>query len=410
PTFTLSPPPTDTNTPTPEVSATPTPQPIIPTATPIPPGTLPFVADMEGDNPIKDWEYLPEQWQVRTDGGNTALYGTTGFDSSLTVLGRQVPEWVQPGQDDLLISFRVNLLEGNSLGRFIFKFQPNSGYYVLEVLSGRAILKRGPAGVAPSRPNELPLATFNNAPIQNNRWYEFSIWAEGSRVFVYLNKQLVMSATDRELPLLPGSILLQTASSQANPVGWDDLIVQRPELASEHFEGSSFPNTWERSSQQNVSLQSDGTNQFIQLDNAAEVRPVTPPMSNFILYARLNNTSLGFEMFVRESNQGSLEFDWDAGNVVITQYSGTGEVVWNETLGNFYGRARFEEFVITIVGERLTIFDSGEILFEEDLPGLSPSGFSVLKPKKAMACGLMTSWWHKPSLAARQTPPGPLKF
>jgi serine/threonine-protein kinase len=384
-TYTETPTATNTNTPSPTPTATPTNTipPVtntpIPTATPIPAGVMPFVADFEGDSPLEGWEYDPAQWVIRTDGGNTALYGTTGFNSSLTILGREVPEWVKTGEDDLLMTFRVNLLEGNSGGRYLFKFEPNTGYYVLEMLSGLILFKRGQPGEIPVRGSERELARVGQANLTTNRWYKFTIWIEGSRTFIYQGEQLIMSVNDPGLPLSPGGILLQTFSSSANPVGWDDFIIQRPETASDHFEGASFPTTWTRSSQQNVSLGVEASNgdQYLGAENEAEIVPVTPPLADFILYARLNNTAGGFKMFVRQSpsNQAKLELNWYAGNVDLIQYNTEGEVVFTETLRNYYGRARYKEFVMTAVGERITIYSGGDIIFEKDLPGIPPSGF-----------------------------------
>ena len=152
---------------------------------------MPFLADMESGNPLSDWLYDPGQWQIRTDGGNTALYGTTGFNSSMTILGRDVPEWVAPGEDDLLISYRVNLLEGNSGSRLIFKFEPSNGYYVLEILSGRILFKRGQPGVVPERGSERELARVGQAQVITGRWYEFTIWTEGGRTYIYQGAQLI---------------------------------------------------------------------------------------------------------------------------------------------------------------------------------------------------------------------------
>lgn len=389
PTFTVTPSPTSTETPTLQPTDTPTLIPTeinlptdtpIPTATPIPPGTLPFIVDFEADDALALWQYDPNQWQQRTDGGNRAIYGETGLNAAMTVMGNAVPQWVQPGSDDLLISFRIKLVQQNSGGRFIFKFDPNFGYYVLEIFPGSLVMKRGQPGAVPNRGTEREVARVRGtAEILAGRWYEFTIWAEGSRTFVYQEKKLVINEDDREIPLPPGGILLQTFSEGSNEVGWDDLVVQLPESASEHFETSTFPVTWERSSQQAVDLVVDNQTQVLQMEGAAEVSPIIPPMQNFVLYTRLNNTAVSFEMFVRESPQGSLGLDWDAGNVVLTQYNANQEPVWTETLRNFYARARYEEFVMTVIGEEVTIYDEGDIILEVELPGLSPSGLIRFK-------------------------------
>lgn len=375
-TFTETPLPTETFTATPtEEVASPTLEPS-PTATAIPAGALPFVADMEGENPLANWEYLPDQWQVRTDGGNTGLFGMTGFDSSMTMLGRDVPEWVKPGSENLLLNFRVNLLDANSGGRFIFKFTPQNGYYALEMLSGMVSLRRGEPNTAPVRGNERELQRVSGANITNNRWYEFMIWTSGSRTYVYQNKQLIIAVEDRGLPLAPGGILLQTFSSQAYPVGWDDFIIQRPEDASDHFEGSSFPTTWRRSNEQNIGLGSNGTTQYIEMTGDSQVSPITPPLENFILLAELNNMSQGFEMYVREAQgQGALLLDWAAGHVEVKQLDAAGNPLFTQTLRNYYGFGRPKAFIMTAVGSRITIYSGTDIVLEQDLAGLPSAGY-----------------------------------
>jgi serine/threonine-protein kinase len=378
PSFTASPTNLPSATPTNLPSATPT---LAPTEVAIEealPGALPYIADFEDANPLENWLYLPDQWSVITDGGNTALYGQTGYDNSLTLLGQVVPEWLSPEQDDLLLAFRVNLLEGNSGGRFIFKFDPDNGYYVLELLSGRILLKRGPAGVLPDRPNERVIADLPGANITTGRWYEFAIWTEGQRTFVYQDNVLIMQAEDRQTPLPPGQILLQTFSSQANPVGWDDLTVKRPDPSSDHFQGANFPTTWARSNQQNVYLSDVGDgNQYIEMVGEAETSPITEALGDFILYAHLNNTAVSFKMHVRESptNQARLELDWDAGNVTLTQYNTEGQVIFSQQLRNYYARGRFKAFVISIIGEQVVIYNGTDIVFDQGLTGLPPTGF-----------------------------------
>lgn len=382
---------TPTFTPTNLPSATPTDLPsatpieILVTPTPEPtevavaqPGAMPYIADFEMANPLENWLYRPEQWNVVTDGGNTALYGQTGYDNSLTILGNVVPEWLTPAQEDLLLEFRVNLLENNSGGRFIFKFDPSNGYYALELLSGRILLKRGPAGAKPDRPNERVIADLPGANFTTGRWYQFAIWTEGQRTFVYQDNVLIMQAEDRQTPLAPGQILLQTFSSQANPVGWDDLSVKRPDPSSDHFQGANFPTTWARSDQQNVYLSDLGDgNQYIEMTNAAEVNPITEALDDFILYAGLNNTAVSFRMHLRESptNQARLELDWDAGNVAIQQYNTEGEVIFTDQLRNYYARGRFKAFVVSIVRDQVVIYDGTDIVFDESLPGLPPAGY-----------------------------------
>ncbi|MBN2302990.1 MAG: serine/threonine protein kinase [Anaerolineae bacterium] len=378
PTATDTPTATPTDTPTPTLTFTPTatlPPTLtpLPTATPLPKGRLPYIEDMESDTPLDGWDYDPTRWQLIPESGNVLLRGQTGLDSSLEILGREAPEWKEQSIDDLLIEMRINLMTNQSIGRIIFRYS-DQGYYAFEILSGYAMLRRGQPGVL-DRNTEQLLGDWRGAPIQAGKWYKISIWSEGSRVYVYVDNVLVLRTNDTGL-LLPagGAILLQTLSAVNDPVAFDDIIIQQPELASEHFQGSSFPNTWEPSSRTSVQIVQEGNNQFVHMDNNAELVPQTPPLDDALVACRLLSEVGGLTVLLRESSQGRYELRLEAGNLTVKHLNGQGDQlgVWN--VPNFYGRSDWFDFIVLMVGDRLTIYRYGEVVFEQDIEGAPPAG------------------------------------
>jgi len=371
PTYTPGPTDTLTSTPTSTVTASPSP---IPSPTPVPVGRLPFIQDMEGKEALAGWDYDPMRWQLVPEGGNVALVGQSGLDSALEILGRESPEWKEPSEEDLLIRMRVNMLSGDSIGRIIFRYT-EQGYYVLEILPGYMMLKRGVPGPI-NRSTEQLLRDWPQAPIQSGRWYEVSIWLEGNRVFVYINNLLQLTANDTGFALPPGgAILLQTLSAVSGQVGFDDVIIQRPELASDHFEGSSFPTTWNASSFTNVQfgVESNG-NQYVRLKDKAAIAPITPPLGDVLVACRLYSEVGGFSVLLRESQQGAYFLDMDAGNMEIRLVNGQGDILQSWSRLNYYGRGDWFDFIVLMVGNRLTIYRLGEIVFEEMIEGAPPVG------------------------------------
>jgi hypothetical protein len=131
------------------------------------------------------------------------------------------------------------------------------------------------------RANELILEQAS-APVQLGQWNEVTIWVEGARIYVYLNKDLLMEAEDLNTPQLgAGQILLQ-GNNAFRPVRVDDIIIQRAEPASDHFESANIPNTWGRSSSTLVTVERESNgNQYVLLDKNAELAPVSPPLARY---------------------------------------------------------------------------------------------------------------------------------
>jgi hypothetical protein len=363
-----------TNTPaatTPTSIPTPT---TIPSPTPAPAGQMPYIQDMESGNALESWDYDPSRWQLVPESGNVILVGQSGLDSSMEILGRENPEWKDPTQDDLLLSLRVNLSDNNSIGRIIFRYS-DQGYYVVEMLPGMAILKRGQPGPV-NRNTEIPVRDWRQATIQSGQWYQVSIWSDGSRILVYIDQVLRLNGNDTGL-LLPtnGAILLQTISAVSGRVGFDDITIQHPEAASEHFQGSSFPNTWEATNFTNAQLASEADgNLSIRMTNDVELSPVVPPLGDAIIACRLYSEVGGFTVRLRDSSQGAYVLIMDAGNMTVQHVNGQGDILQTWTRTNYYGRNNWFDFVVLTVGNRLSIYRQGEIAFEEEIQDAPPSG------------------------------------
>jgi len=379
PTHTFTPTPTETATQTP--TATPTEPPTetftpIPSPTPIPAGRLPYVANFEsdtGENPLEGWEYNPDVWQVVTEGGQNVLLGQANLQDPLIILGRETPEWLQ--QPDFVVSFSFNL-EANEGARLVMRYQEGVGYNVLEVVPGRILLKRN----NPAAPNvydrfsELQIDS-TGANIVTGQWYDLTIWVEGNRFFLYQDGDLIMQAEDTNLPQLNAGQIFIQAGNAFRPVRLDNIIIQRAESASDHFESPQLPPTWDRSSTVNATIQSEqGGNQYLNLTEEVSASPIMPPSRDFELRTRINVFQGGYQLFLRESEGGSLRFNFEAGHLIVTYLDGAGEPVNEFELRNFYTRGIWQDLAIRIDGSRLEISKDGDTQFAETLDALPGSG------------------------------------
>jgi serine/threonine protein kinase len=370
PTFTATDTPTATSTPTitpsPTTLATPTP---LPTATPIPAGRLPYIVDFEAADAVIAWDRDPNVWQVVAESGENLLIGQGGLDKPLVILGRspQPPEWLDASAADLVISYRINLAR-SGVSRLIFRYT-NAGYYALEISEGALFLRRNsPTGVDITRRNEERTIERNaSLPIRSNEWYRVTVWFEGRRIFVYLNNQLVLQEEDLIAPDLgAGQILLQNVTSA--PVRFDDFIVQRPEPASNHFESGALPDTWSTSSTTAVSIvRENENNQYVRIEGDVTFSPQVNPIRDFTFACRLWSEQGGYTLRLRKNAGGVMQFDFAGGNLTLSYLDGAGSPVMSEEIRNFYGRGNWQDLNITFVGDLLSIYRNGEVMFEQTI-------------------------------------------
>ena len=92
--------------------------------------------------------------------------------------------------------------------RFTFNLDPNAGglryvfrdskdgYYALEFFPGLIVFKRNAieADIF-NRDTERYLHT-ENASLRGNRWYTATVWAQGTRLYIYLDDELLFVVED----------------------------------------------------------------------------------------------------------------------------------------------------------------------------------------------------------------------
>jgi serine/threonine-protein kinase len=368
PTITPSPTPTVTPSATATETALPTMTPLpqaTPTPVPVRAGRLPFVADFQSADALAGWDYDPSVWQLVDEAGESILIGQAALNHPMIILGQESPEWTDESPAGMVISFRFNLDAQAAGARLVFRYS-DTGYYALEVFPGLMVLRRNNID-SPNvlfRENELIIRNLQ-VPINSNQWHSVTIWSEGTRNFVYLDRQLYINAEDLVPPQIgAGAILLQT-NSQSRPARFDDIIVRRAELASNHFQGAAFPATWESSDLARTRIVGEaGGNQFLQLEGAASVRPIMEPIRDVGLFCRLYSFQGGYQIRLRDNVGGALLLDFDGGNLDVTQVDGTGAVVTQERVPNVYNRGRWENWEFSFIGDRLEIYRDGNVRYQ----------------------------------------------
>jgi eukaryotic-like serine/threonine-protein kinase len=354
------------------VPATPIPAPTTAPIAPVAPGRLPYVNDFETPDALTNWDFDPNAWRLQSDSGNVALVGTGGIRAPAVVLSKASPEWTDPDSQTLLLSVRINLDAPGSVARVIFRYTEGTGYYVLEMLPGLVAIKRGQPNKGLDRGTERTLAQFGNAPVRNGNWYAMQIWADTSRVFVYMDHNLLLSPEDTGQTLPGGAILLQTLNANFR-VRFDDIKVQRPLPASQHFRGSDWPSTWNRTSISSAKIGTDSRGSgFIEV-TSGDVRPINPPQADMLMACRLWSLQGGFEVRMRESSVGSLQFLFTAGNMVLSQLDNTGKATLIKAFPNFYGRSGFFDFIVETVGDQIRMYRDADV-FAQSVKNMPPPG------------------------------------
>lgn len=380
---TLTATPTATVTPTASTTATPSFTPAIPTPTevaadiPDVPGALPFILDFESETDLEGSLYNPEDWYIESEGGNSALYGTSGLQTNLQILGEEVPEWVQSGNTDLVLRYDFNVFTAQTAARVIFRFS-QSGYYVLEARAGALSLRRGGAGGQINRAAELQIGAFSG--VNTSQWYRTTVWIEGGTIFVYLNENLVISVSDTNAPLQAGTIHLQTlAGAASNPAGYDNFRIQRAALPSTHVDTwSSFQSQlWTQNPSANVTLSTaNATSQYIRLEGVAETSPQLDfALEDFFFACSLRSFEGDFTIHLREGSLGAIRLAFRGGNLTLEVIDEFGTTLGEpEVLPNFYSRD-WNTFIMEITGERVQVWNrNGVQVVDRLFDNLPPAG------------------------------------
>ncbi len=377
PTLTVTPSPTATaETPT-GPTLTPT---LMPSPTPIPPGRMPFVADFEDPNALAGWDYDSAAWQVANEGGEGVLIGQGNLTQPIVVLGGEQPEWQATSSDNLVLSFNINMDRQTDGARVIFRCANlngcQNGYNVLEILQGLMILRRnGDKPDITNRDTERPLKQVKVDTLTVQQWHEVRIWLEGSRILVYLDQQLVIAAEDMITPQLGGGAVILQTNNMYHPVRWDNVIIQRPEAASQHFEGSGLPSTWQTTSATATIIGSEDTgNHYLQIKNNVTLKPSISPIRDLSLSCRVWVEEGGYQLTIRQGDNGSVHFTFNAGNLLIEHFNGTSSPAFSRLISNAYARNVWENLNISFIGDRLQVYRNGVSEFEETITGSPASG------------------------------------
>ncbi len=352
---------------------------LMPTPTATPAGRLPFVADFEGADALNGWDYDSAAWQVVNEGGEGVLIGQGKLTQPIVVLGREQPEWQAKGSGNLVIGFNINLDKQSGGARVIFRCADlngcQKGYNALEILPGLMILRRN--GETPdimNREGERLLRQVK-VGIDEQQWYEVRIWVDGSRILVYVDRQLIMSVEDLITPQLGGGAVILQTNSAFRAVRWDNLVIQRPESASNHFQTAGLPVTWQTTSPTAAFIGTDDTgNQYLQIQDNVTVKPSILPIRDLSLSCRVWVEQGGYQLSIRQGASGSLRFTFAAGNTLIEHLDGAGGVVFSRDVANVYSRNRWDDLSISFIGDRLQVYRDGVNYYEGTIAGSPASG------------------------------------
>jgi hypothetical protein len=357
----------------PVVAETPTLAPTEVASAPSTAGRFPYVADFEAQNPLASWEFDTAAWQVIDESGENFLVGQADVNQPMVILGTASPDWLNTG--DLAISFRFNL-DANAPGaRLIFR-DSEAGYEALQVKPGEMSLRRSAAEPDLFAPDSERVLQTVRAPIQANHWHSVVVWADGSRIFIYLDNKLTMTVEDLTPPqLAAGKIELQL-NSTTTPVRFDDFIIQKAEPQSGHFEGADFPPSWTTTNATISTLgQEQDGNQFIRLEGGAvSVAPDMRDIANLNLTYRVYIRQGGYQLRVRHSSEGTILMDFVGGVMTVSQLDGAGGVVHSWQGVQFYNRQRWEEVKVQFIGDNLKIYRDATIRFDQVIENAPPAG------------------------------------
>src|SRR5260221_1484721 len=319
-------------------------------------GKLPFLDDMESSNAVDNWDYDKAQWALKTDSGNSAFVASGDFHSLAIVLSGQKPEWADPANTSLLISYSMNLEGQSSVARLIFR-DSASGYYALETGLGRLALYRGKTQDA-SQVLNLRLVKQTASTIQNGNWFLVEVWSDSNNIFVYVDHKLALSAEDMGDTLPGGQLMLQSVNKNFR-TKWDNIKVQKPVDVSQHFEGSDWPTTWNRTNLNSAKIVSDGAgNSFVDV-TSGDVAPITQSLANVRMACRLWVVAGGFDMRMREHGQAQYLVPFQGGDLNLSQIDTAGKVVQKWTYPNIYGRADFFDMTVALFDRQVHIYKNG---------------------------------------------------
>ncbi|MCS7070650.1 MAG: DUF1080 domain-containing protein, partial [Anaerolinea sp.] len=138
---------------------------------------------------------------------------------------------------------------------------------------------------------------------------------------------------------------------------------------SSHFDDATLPAAWLPAVNPSaVTLERDNTGGYLRLASDVRIDLPVAPLGDVQITCRIWSEQGGYLIGLRQSTQGGVELEADAG--ALTVRSSAGSIIRRETVSAFYNRGRWDEIVILFTGDRLTIFNNGTLEYTQILPGV----------------------------------------
>lgn len=345
-------------------------------------GRLPYAVSFDDVGAIAQWENTnPDAWRVDRIGGGNVLIGQAELENPITVMGNTEPEWLERTDEDIVVDFSFNLEQASGGLRYVYRYNPQAGYNVIELFPGRLFVKRNNLDNidVTNRENEIVINSVS-VPINDETWHDISLWISGSRTFIYLDNQLLVTSDDTYSPSLISGEMLFQANSDRQQVRVDNFSVQGAERASDRFESATIPQTWQTSNVVNTVIRrEDNGNQYVHLSGDAEFVPQTPPLEDLRLSCRWWSEEGGFNLYLRETADGAMLFEFEGGNMTVRKIDDFGDTEWSRELEFFYNRGRWDDVTISLVGNSLEIYRDGELRESVSVGGRADLGAGAIR-------------------------------
>lgn len=321
---------------------------------------MPYKADFEDPDTLLGWRYDSSAWQIVTQDGSQILLGQGDPSKVLVVLGQESPQWLQRDAANLAISFRFKLGTGLNGLRLVFRSSRN-GYNAIEFFPGTINVKRNGASTSPlSRDVENIIDNVRGMPIFAQTWHQAIVWAEGTRITVYIDGNLATIKNDRfarDLGVLSAGEILFQPISEFQAVLLDDVVIQMVEPATSDFPPGPLPPSWIASDTTNVRVTSDG---FLEIRNGGTVDLNLPPLADVTLQCEVRIDNGGYQLVLRKSEAGAVKLEFTGGHLTISNLDSRGVPVFSRTHRNVYNPQIWEHWRFHFVGDMLQVRRNGD--------------------------------------------------
>lgn len=368
-------------------------------ATQTPDDSVFYSNTFEQETPLAPWSGSRTLWKLVDDlERGRALEGigarNTGLNAPLVILGKEEPDWLE--KTDLVIRFSFYVESGgDQSGARLFYRASAEGYYVIEFFPGTVTFKtgKGDLGGEINRSQESRIGNVKRQIKTNTReWHDIILWIDQTRLYIYVDDQMV-ARFENIYPLLPaGQIALQAIGNE--PVRFDDIAIQRALTGSLHFGGQGLPAEYFYENRENISLDYDLNlnSQFLRISGATQVTNVYIT-DDFSFHCRIRNDGGSYRLWLRQSDSGRLVVGPDeSGFTVIRAVDSQDAVLWEwkpERSIPFHGPNRWANVALSLIGNHLRIAIDSEVRFDDDIPNIPESGnFLVVTPEEQDRMGL----------------------